>query len=108
MQVIVNARHTDSAEWRQWSEQRVRFALRRLQALVPLARVRLRAAGGQDKQCQIALQTDGHGVLVVQAHGPDWRSALDDALGRAVHALRKGWQRRHRPLRGRMAVPVAA
>jgi len=102
MQVIVSAHHTEGAQWREWSEQRVRFALRRLQALVPLARVRLQAVGGQDKRCQIQLQTDGQGILVVQAKGPDWRTALDDALGRAVYTLRKGWQRRHRPVRGRV------
>jgi ribosome-associated translation inhibitor RaiA len=97
MQVIVETRAPQGAEWRSWSEQRVRFAMRRLQALVPLAKVRLSdVAAGQrisNKRCQIQLRTDKQGVLVVEAVAADWRSALDNALGRAVHALTRSWQR---------------
>lgn len=97
MQVIVETRTPQAAQWRLWSEQRVRFATRRLQALVPMAKVQLSDVngprGGADKRCQIELQTDKHGLLVVAATATDWRAALDQALKRAVRSLMRTWQK---------------
>lgn len=97
MQVIVETRDPQGAEWRDWSEQRVRFAMRRLQALVPRAKVQLSDVngprGGPDKRCQIELKTDKQGTLVVAATALDWRTALDNALSRAVQALTRSWRR---------------
>lgn len=97
MQVIVETRDPQGAEWRVWSEQRVRFAMRRLQGLVPRAKVQLSDVngprGGPDKRCQIELKTDKQGTLVVAATALDWRSALDQALSRAVRTLTRSWQR---------------
>ncbi len=108
MQVIVETRAPQGAEWRSWSEQRVRFAMRRLQSLVPLAKVSLSdVAGGQrisNKRCQIQLRTDKQGVLVVEAEAPDWRSALDNALARAVHVLTRGWHRAQKRSRARVSI----
>ena len=105
MQVIVETRDPQGAEWRVWSEQRVRFAMRRLQALVPRAKVQLSDVngprGGADKRCQIELKTDQQGTLVVSAVGQDWRSALDQALRRAVQSLTRSWQRAQGRPRGR-------
>ncbi len=105
MQVIVETRAPQGAEWRVWSERRVRFAMRRLQALVPRAKVQLSDVngprGGPDKRCQIELKTDHQGTLVVSAVGQDWRSALDQALHRAVQSLTRTWQRVQGRTRGR-------
>ncbi|GAB3188918.1 HPF/RaiA family ribosome-associated protein [Hydrogenophaga aquatica] len=112
MQVIVETRDPQGAEWRSWSEQRVRFAMRRLQALVPMAKVSLSdVAGGHrvsTKRCQIQLRTDKQGLLVVEATAEDWRSALDNALGRAVHALTRSWQRIQKRSRARVPLSLAA
>jgi ribosome-associated translation inhibitor RaiA len=108
MQVIVETRVSQGTEWRSWSEQRVRFAMRRLQSLVPFAKVRLSdVSGGQrvsNKRCQIQLRTDKQGVLVVEGEAADWRSALDNALGRAVHVLKRGWHRTQKRSRARVSI----
>lgn len=108
MQVIVETRAPEGAEWRSWSERRVRFAMRRLQALVPLAKVSLSdVAAGQrisSKRCQIQLRTDKQGVVVVEAEAADWRSALDNALGRAVHVLTRSWHRAQKRSRARISI----
>jgi predicted RecB family endonuclease len=78
-------------------ERRVRFALRRLQALVPRADIQLADVngprGGLDKRCQIALRTDGAGEVVVSSVAKDWRTALDEALARAVRHVLRVWRR---------------
>lgn len=106
MQVIVESRDPQGAAWRDWSEQRVRFVLRRLQTMVPRAKVQLSDVngprGGADKRCQIELKTDKQGSLVVAATGTDWRTALDLALARAVSTLTRGWQRAQSRARSRV------
>ncbi|EJE52454.1 hypothetical protein PMI14_02873 [Acidovorax sp. CF316] len=93
MQILFKSRHPDAALMRETVERRVRFALRRLNALVPRADVQLAdlngPRGGVDKRCQIELRTDGAGPVVVSSVARDWRTALDDALARATrHVLR--------------------
>jgi len=51
------------------------------------------------------LRTDGAGEVVVSSVAGDWRTALDEALARAVRHVLKVWRRatvarrgRHRPL----------
>lgn len=60
MQILFKSRHPEAALMRDTVERRVRFALRRLNALVPRADVQLADVngprGGLDKGCQIALQ----------------------------------------------------
>ena len=88
MQILFKSRHPEAALMRDTVERRVRFALRRLNALVPRADVQLADVngprGGLDKRCQIALRTDGAGEVVVSSVAGDWRTALDEALARAV------------------------
>ena len=79
MQILFKSRHPEAALMRDTVERRVRFALRRLNALVPRADVQLADVngprGGLDKRCQIALRTDGAGEVVVSSVAGDWRTA---------------------------------
>lgn len=91
MQVIFTSRDPQAAGLRPLAEQRLRFVLRRLKSRVPRAEVALSDVngprGGLDKRCQVALQTDGAGSVVVTSVAGDWRSALDNALARAARFL---------------------
>jgi ribosome-associated translation inhibitor RaiA len=97
MQVLFMSRHPQAGELRSLAERRVRFVLRRLSGLVPRAKVHLSdmngPRGGIDKRCQLELSTDGAGALVVTSVAKDWRTALDNALARAVRHLVRSWQR---------------
>ena len=77
--------------------------LRRIQWLVPRATVRLSDVngprGGVDKRCQVELDTDGNGKVVITAVARDWRSAIDNALARAARVLLRLWQRGRQPAR---------
>ncbi|MEO3714950.1 HPF/RaiA family ribosome-associated protein [Roseateles flavus] len=99
MQVLFVSRHPLAAEFRALSEQRIRFALRRLAWRVPRAEVQLSdlngPKGGLDKRCQIALRTDGAGTVVVASVARHWRTALDQALARAARFLVRQWRRTH-------------
>ncbi len=90
---------------RQSIEQRVRFALRRLQHQVSLARVRLSdingPRGGRDKECQLTLKQAGPGHVVVKTLGQTYGHALDAALQRASQALLRSAQRQRRHHRQR-------
>ena len=91
MQILFKSRHPEAALMRETVEHRVRFALRRLNALIPRADVQLADVngprGGMDKRCQIELRTDGAGLLVVSSVAKDWRTALDKSLARAVRSV---------------------
>ena len=97
MQVIFESRDRESAQLRQLAVARLQFVLRRIQWLVPRATLRLSdlngPRGGVDKRCQVELDTDGKGKVVITAVARDWRSAIDNALGRAARALLRLWQR---------------
>lgn len=103
MQVVFQSRHPNAQEWAELSEQRVRFALRRLRQWVRRAEVQMSDTngprGGVDKQCAVEIITDGAQPIVVKTLARDWRTALDAALARVVRALTRMWQRQHRPQR---------
>lgn len=105
MQILVESRVTDGTEMRDLAAARVRFALRRLRTLVPRATVRFSDVngprGGVDKRCQIELRTDRSGTVVIASLASDWRTALERSLARAMRVLKRGLQRRQRPVRGR-------
>lgn len=105
MQVIFESRDTDGAQMRDLSVERVRFALRRLTALVPRAKVQFSDVngprGGVDKRCQVELSTETAGTVVIASLARDWRTALDRSLGRATRVLKRSLQRSQKPLRGR-------
>jgi hypothetical protein len=107
MQVIFESRDRDGAQMRDLSVERVRFALRRLTAWVPRAKVQFSDVngprGGVDKRCQVELSTEAAGTVVIASLARDWRTALDRALGRATRVLTRSLQRSQKPVRGRTA-----
>jgi hypothetical protein len=107
MQVIFESRDADGTQMRDLSVERVRFALRRLSALVPRAKVQFSDVngprGGVDKRCQVELNTDSAGTVVIASLARDWRTALDRSLTRATRVLTRSVQRSQKPVRGRAA-----
>lgn len=105
MQVIFESRDSNGSQMRELSVARVRFALRRLSALIPRAKVQFSDVngprGGVDKRCQVELSTAAAGTVVIASLARDWRTALDRSLGRATRALTRSLRRQHRPVRGR-------
>lgn len=97
MQVIFESRDPQGAELRHLAEARLRFVMRRISGLVARARLRLSDVngprGGVDKRCQVELNTDGAGTVVISAVARQWRSAIDNALARAARVLLRLWQR---------------
>ncbi|MGD9833585.1 MAG: HPF/RaiA family ribosome-associated protein [Piscinibacter sp.] len=91
MQVVFESRDPEAARLRELAVHRVRFSMRRLAWWVPRAKVMLSdingPRGGVDKRCQVELRTDGDRTVVITAIARDWRSAIDNALARAVRAL---------------------
>ena len=107
MQIIFESRDADGAQMRELSVERVRFALRRLTAMVPRAKVQFSDVngprGGVDKRCQVELSTEAAGTVVIASLARDWRTALDRSLGRATRVLTRSLQRNQKPTRGRTA-----
>ncbi|MCE2998516.1 MAG: HPF/RaiA family ribosome-associated protein [Betaproteobacteria bacterium] len=101
MQVQIDCKARLENDVRSSAEERVRFVMRRLVQRVSRAVVLLSdingPRGGVDKCCQVTLKTEGKGVLVIRTLAADWRSALDQALQRAVRLLTRVWQRRGDP-----------
>ncbi|BDT69676.1 hypothetical protein os1_38680 [Comamonadaceae bacterium OS-1] len=97
MQVLFQSRDPQGAEFRERVERRVRFVTRRLQGLVPRVKVQLSDVngprGGVDKRCQLALQTETAGTVVVTSTARNWHLAVDQALARAGRVLRQLVQR---------------
>ena len=110
MQIIFESRAAEGNQMRDLSIERVRFALRRLAALVPRAKVQFTDVngprGGVDKRCQVELKTARAGTLVIAYLARDWRTALDRSLTRATRVLTRGLQRNQKPVRGRTAKPA--
>ena len=107
MQIIFESRDANGIHMRELSVERVRFALRRLTAMVPRAKVQFSDVngprGGVDKRCQVELKTDAAGTVVIASLARDWRTALDRSLTRATRVLTRSLQRSQKPLRGRTA-----
>jgi hypothetical protein len=107
MQIIFESRDADGDQMRELSVERVRFALRRLTAMVPRAKVQFSDVngprGGVDKRCQVELSTEAAGTVVIASLARDWRTALDRSLGRATRVLTRSLQRNQKPTRGRTA-----
>jgi len=105
MQIIFESRDGDASHMRELAVERVRFCLRRLEALMPRTRVQFTDVngprGGIDKRCQVEIKTDAAGTVVVSSLARDWRTALDRALLRATRVLVRSCQRGHKSMRGR-------
>ena len=97
MQIVFESRDADGAKLRDLSVDRVRFALRRLSALVPRAKVQFSDVngprGGVDKRCQLELKTQAAGTVVIASLARNWRTALDRSLRRATQVLTRSLQR---------------
>ena len=101
MQVLFESRDPDAARLRDLAVARLQFVLRRLHSLVPLARVRLSDVngprGGVDKRCQVELNTEGAGKVVITALARDrsgaanLNSAISGNSGRQA-GPRKAWR----------------
>lgn len=98
MQVNVQSLNQAASELASFVERRVRFAMRRRADVLPQVTVRLEdlngPRGGADKECRIALRTDGHGTLVARALATTWRRAVHEALMRAVQLVARVLGRR--------------
>lgn len=107
MQIFFESRDVDGAQLRGLSLERVSFALRRHSARVPRAKVQFSDVngprGGMDKRCQIELNTEAVGTVVVASLAGDWRTALDRSLARATRVLTRSLQRSQKPVRSRTA-----
>ena len=103
MQVLFTSRDAEGDKLRDLAVQRVQFVMRRMTWLVPRASVELSdinaADGGVDKRCLIELKTERAGTLVITSIARDWHSALDNALTRAMGALRSSGQERPQAVR---------
>ncbi len=110
MQVIFESRDAEARQMRDRSVERVRFAFRRLTNWVPRVKVLFTdingPRGGVDKRCQVEMNTEAAGTVVVVALASDWRTALDLSLGRATRVLRHNLRRNQKPARGNFA-PLA-
>lgn len=91
MQVLFRTRDPEGSNMRDQVERRVRFVFRRLGWQVPRAEIQLSdlngPRGGRDKRCQLEVKTEGRGLVVVSSVAKDWRTALDEALARAVRTI---------------------
>lgn len=111
LQIIFESRETDGTPLHDMSVARVRFALRRLTALVIRAKVQFSdingPRGGVDKRCQVELKTEMLGTVVIASLARDWRTALDRSLSRATRVLTRSLQRNQKPVRGRTTIPLS-
>lgn len=109
MNIDIQHRDPQAAEWRDWTRQRVRFVLRRMRDWVMSAQLRLSddngPRGGSDKRCAIELHTQAHGTLVVSATGRHWGAAVNAALRKLARQLSQLNRRQH--TQTRMAVAHA-
>ena len=107
MQVIFESREAKANELKELTIERVRFALRRLSALVPRAKVQFSDVngprGGVDKHCKLEISTDQVGTVVIASLASDWRTALERSLRRALLALKRSLHRTKKPVRSRTA-----
>lgn len=91
MQVQFESRDPNGEHMREVATRRLQFVMRRLTWLAPRARVLLSDVngprGGVDKRVQVELKTDVAGTVVVTSIARDWRSALEQALGKASRVL---------------------
>ena len=110
MQVIFETRNPEALRLRPLAERKTRDVLRRLNWLVPRARVYLSDVngprGGIDKRCQVELLSDGNAPVVVTSIARDWRAALYSALARAVRSLLHSVQRVRRVRREPRLLPA--
>ena len=97
MDVLFKSRDPQANELREVAQRRMRFVFRRMDWLIPKATVQLSDVngprGGIDKRCQVEIRSDVAGTVVVASVARDWRTALDQALARALRFILRDWRR---------------
>jgi hypothetical protein len=83
----------DTENLRDHAQSRMRQVLRRMGRFVQKGVIRLTdlngPRGGMDKACQIQLVVAGQTPVIVSAQALNWHGALESALDRAAHTLRR-------------------
>lgn len=82
---------------REWALARTGFALRRLSWRVSQVSVQLSDIDGPrhgvDKRCQVAVVSQDGPPVIITSVARDWHAALNEALPRAVHAVKRMFRR---------------
>jgi hypothetical protein len=82
---------------REWALARTGFALRRMTWRVSQVSVHLSDIDGPrhgvDKRCQVAIVSNDGPPVIITSVARDWRSALNEALTRAVEAVKRLFRR---------------
>ena len=103
MNIVVETPAKEARSLRPASQEQMHFALRRLAGAVRRARLTLTDAngprGGTDKQCQVQIHMEPHGIVLVNARADNWRQALDQAIQRAVQLVVRRLKLHKRPRR---------
>ncbi|MEO8311628.1 MAG: HPF/RaiA family ribosome-associated protein [Caldimonas sp.] len=111
MQLLFKSHDPQADEMRDVAQRRMRFVFRRLDWLAPTATVRLSDVngprGGIDKRCQVEINSEVAGSVVVTSVARDWRTALDNALARAARFLMRQWRRGNDNRRRQRAIPLS-
>lgn len=97
MQILFRTQERQARDLQDWALVRTKFVLRRLSWRVSHASLNFSDLDGPrhgvDKRCQVSISTADGPPVVVTATARDWRSALNQALARAMGALRRVLQR---------------
>ena len=97
MQVTFECRDPAGRRLRGFAVPRVRHSLRRVAWRVPRVELHMAdingPAGGTDKQCRVVLSPLHGPAIVISAVAREWRTAVDLAVGRAVHSVQRAWRR---------------
>ena len=103
MHIVFDAKPVEAKPLRDQTVERLRGALRRLYTLVHSVRVRFSdlngPRGGVDKHAHIQLNLLSNGSVVVEARATSWRTALDNALQRAITKVLRTRKQASRPQR---------
>ena len=99
MQLLYKSRDRHAQRLRDWALARTKAVLRRMAWRVSQASVQMTDVDGPrhgvDKRCQVSLVATDGAPVVVTATARDWRTALNQALTRALDVLRRVFGRTH-------------
>lgn len=97
MQLLIKSRDEHAQGLREWALVRTKVVLRRMAWRVQHASVQMTDVDGPrhgvDKRCQVSIVAVDGAPVVVTATARDWRSALNQALARAVEVLKRAFRR---------------
>lgn len=97
MQLLYKSRDRHAQRLRDWALSRTKLVLRRMAWRVSQASVQMTDVDGPrhgvDKRCQVSLVATDGAPVVVTATARDWRTALNQALARAIEVLKRLFDR---------------